>query len=412
MEQRGVSSTRDRNRALVYSLVRRTGPVARKDLAALTDLTKPTITDIVDELVSAGLIEEVGFAPSMSTGGRRPRLLAVRSDSHCVAGIHIGIQRMTVALTDALGNELGVMTTPTQRHHPDQTLAGASILVTDLLHRHAIPVDRLMGVGIALPGLVDFRTGTCVYAPNLGWEQVPAQQFLEDRLAAPVFVHNTAQAIAAAEVVEGGPDAERDVVVLYVGTGVGAGVIAGGRVFHGWSGFAGELGHCAVAGSTTECVCGKRGCLEALVSAPALVRRAQEEISAGASTVLSGAHSLTTKTIAEAAESGDHLARTLLDDAGRQLGVAASWLVNLFNPATLIIAGGVSEIGDLIVTPLRQGLAEGTMAQATRGLVVRRSVLGERAKIRGAVLLALQALDETPRPIFEGVGGPPRPPTG
>jgi glucokinase len=240
-------------------------------------------------------------------------------------------------------------------------------------------------------------------APNLGWHDVPVGAVLQDHLGVPVFVHNAAQAAAVAESVLGAGKGADEVVFLYVSSGVGAGILSEGRLYHGTRGIAGEVGHCPVGGSTQRCNCGKVGCLETVASGPAIAAAAQAAVDAGRRTKLRSVRGpLTAKDVAEAADAGDKVAIDILARAGHELGVAAAWLVNLLNPEILIIGGGVAAAGDLLLGPLRAAVETHVLPQAGRELSVAQSVLGDDAEVQGAVLLALQYSETFYRVIFQG----------
>lgn len=395
--------------------------MSRSDLARRTGLMKSTVSSHVDELLGRGLIEEVGFQPSGVAGGRRAILLQINADSRVVAGIQVGVRQTTVVVADALGIELASCSSATARSSPDDTLAAAAGTVGHLLADQGIPSRKLSAVGIALPGLVDHRTGACRIAPNLGWRNVRVADTLTGLLGVPVFVNNTAQAMAVAESHAASQDdidnhdtagnnsgrdgdRRRDLVLLYVGTGVGAALVEQGRIFRGSGGFAGEIGHMDVD-SRVSCACGKVGCLETRVSGPAIVRRALESGVAvpqsdgaiahgaiGSSVITPG--DVSPETIGRAAEAGDTAAQELLTDVGAELGRAAAWLTQITNPSMLVIAGRVSTLGAILINPLRETVRRATLPAIGDALTIRQSRLDSRAKLRGAILIALRRLDE------------------
>lgn len=374
----------------LYSLIWRAGSISRGDLAQRTGLTKSTVSVSVDDLISRGLVQEVGFRPSGTEGGRRAKLLEVNPNSHVVAGIHLGVRQTRVVIANAVGEELIVRERPTGRRSPAATLHQLGELVLELCADLEVPRSRLAAVGVAIPGVVDQHAGACRIAPNLGWRDVAVAEILRAVVAVPVRLNNTAQAMAVAEAHDAARHGESgDLTLLYIGTGVGAASVSQGRLARGAHGFAGEIGHMAV-GSGIECGCGNRGCLETLVSGPAIARRAAE---LGIGTGRRG-RTGSAELLGQAALAGDPAARALLETVGRELGEAAAWLVQVSNPRTLVVAGGVSELGDLLLTPLRQTLRERTMPGVYESLVVRRSLLDRRGKLRGAVLVALGQLDD------------------
>lgn len=393
---------REVNRSLVLALIKEGGPVSRASIARSTTLAKPTVSVIVDELIDDGLVEEIGPGATATNGGRPPILLRFNARSHLVAGVHIGARRTTVSLADAAGVELDRQQAPTRHGPAAQTLRAvadqirAAIVETGLDPAHA----KLSAVGVVLPGLTDFHAGVCLLAPNLGWRDVPVRDVVMAELNAPVYVHNAGQAAAVAENLEGAGRQVGDLALLYAGTGLSAGVLADGRVFHGVGGTAGEIGHCAVPGVTERCNCGKIGCLETVASGPAIVRTVERAIATGRSSSLAGQVGFEARDVSEAARAGDAVCAEAIAEAGRWLGLAASWLINAYNPAVVVVGGGLAEIGDPLLGPLREAAAEHALAPALRGVEIRMSELGDSAEVRGAVLLALQHSETYYRVVF------------
>lgn len=384
---------------LIYGLIWRESPISRVELSTQTGLTKSTVSTHVDQLLSRGLIRETDLRPSGLEGGRPARLLAIDPAARVVAGVHIGVRQTRIVIADALGRELDAHISSTVRRQPAVALAAVADHVGMLLDRNGVDHAKLAAVGVAVPGIVDPASGICRIAPNLGWREVAVADILSGVLEVPVYLNNTAQAMAVAEAQEARRRGESsDIALLYVGTGVGSAIVSGGRLVRGASGSAGEIGHVSV-GSGIACRCGNTGCLETVVSGPAIVRRARE-----AGVLVTGSRqALSAETIGRAAASGNPVARELLTSIGQELGHAAAWLVQVADPGTLIVAGGVSALGDLLLEPLRQGLQASAMPAVLESLVVRRSYLDSEGKLRGAVLIALRQLDD-PSALLLGLG--------
>ncbi|MER7005094.1 ROK family protein [Dactylosporangium sp. NPDC000555] len=263
-----------------------------------------------------------------------------------------------------------------------------------------LPGAKIAAVGAVLPGLTDFHTGVCLLAPNLGWRDVSVRDILAAELGAPVYVHNAGQAAAVAENLEGAGGRVGDLALLYAGTGLSAGILSDGRVFHGVGGTAGEIGHNAVPGIDEPCNCGNVGCLETVASGPAIVRAARRALAAGEASALAEADGFDARDVAAAAQAGDDVAGRVIATVGEHLGLAASWLINAYNPALVVVGGGLAAIGDLLLDPLRAAAARHALAPALRGVEIRASVLGPDAEVRGAVLLALQHSETYYRVVF------------
>jgi glucokinase-like ROK family protein len=396
---------REVNRSLVLDLVKAGGSVSRASIARSSRLAKPTVSAIVDELIAEGLIREVGVATTVS--GRPPILLEFNARSQLVVGVHIGARRTTVAVGDATGVELARRDMPTPAGPAQQTLATVAAMIqqaiADVGANAPDPavVSRIGAVGVVVPGLTDFHTGVCMLAPHLGWRDVPVGDLLGAQLDdTPVYVHNAGQAAAVAENLEGAGRGGGNLTLLYAGSGLSAGVISAGRVFHGVGGTAGEIGHCVLPGLTQPCACGQIGCLETVVSGRALVAAVRRAVTEGRPTVLAGRSEIDARDVADAAEAGDAVAVDAVAELGRYLGFAASWLINMYSPGMVVLGGGLAAIGEPLLEAIRKAASEHCPGPALRGVEVCGSQLGADAEIRGAVLLAMQHSETYYRVVF------------
>lgn len=377
---------RELNRSVVLDVLKSSSPISRAGIASTTKLAKPTVSAIVDDLIGDGLVREIGPGATTVEGGRPPILLEFNTRSRFFVGVHIGVRRTNVVVTDAQGLELARCEAPTTGGAPEETLTAVAELAKRALSDARAPKSKVGALGVCVPGLVDLDNGTCVFAPNLGWRDVPVRQFLRTalRTSAPTFVLNTAQACAVAEAVEGAARGAQQVVLIYAGTGIGAGLIIDGRLYRGVSGIAGELGHVKIAGAVDACTCGGRGCLETLIAAPALERAAGRPL----------------EDLAADAARGDSRAEGFVRTAGAQLGAAAGWLVNIWNPEVVVVGGGLSEAGDAFMDAFTGAVQDASLPASADALTVRKWSLGQDAKVRGAVLVAMQAAERSMRLLF------------
>lgn len=389
---------REVNRSLVLDLIRAGGTVSRASIARSTSLAKPTVSAIVDELLAEDLIKEIGVGST--AGGRPPILLQFNARSQLVVGAHIGARKTTIAIADATGSELTRRELPTPSGQPDETLATVATMIVAATTDEGVGLATISAVGVVVPGLTDFHTGICTLAPNLGWRDVAVGGPLSARLGAPVYVHNAGQAAAVAENVEGIGCGIDDLALLYAGTGLSAGVIAGGRVLHGAGGTAGEIGHCAVPGLADRCACGRVGCLETVASGRALVAAVHRAVAGGRETILAGRRDFDGREVASAADQGDPVAREAVAELGRYLGYAASWVINAYSPAMVVIGGGLAAIGEPLLATVRRVALEHCPEPSARGVEICASQLGVDVELRGAVLLAMQHSETYYRVVF------------
>lgn len=379
---------REVNRSIVLDMIRRGGRISRTDLARRSHLTKPTVSAIVEDLIAGGVVQEVGYGKAVASGGRRARLLQFNEASAAYLGIRVGIHMTSVAIADARGQIRVTRELPSTPGDGREMIGKALSIVDETFEAAEIPRDRLQAVGVTVPGLVDTSTGVCVLGPNVGWQNVPVRDIITEVLDVPVVVQNVTNAGAIAEGQIGAAQGYRSYVWVYVGSGLGAGVVLDGRPFYGRQGFSGEIGHCQVVDDGMRCGCGAMGCLETVASGRALERMAQLAIDNGESTSLSSLDRPVEVTdLVEAASQGDALSRALFESAGAHLGKGLAYLQNILNPEIVVLGGRVVEAGDLLLAPARRAAQEHAL-KAERVPIVQ-SVLKERSGIVGAVLSAM-----------------------
>ena len=374
---------RAHNRAVVLDVVRRSGPLARTEVARRTSLAKPTVSTIVDDLLADGLVHEVGVGTSTAAGGRPPTFLDYDVERDAYVGVHVGVDLTTVAVANGRGAVVAVRSCKSAIGSPPRSIAHVTALLDDAMSAAKVKRRTVRHVTIALPGLVDRETGVCILAPNLRWTDVPVVELFGEALGMPVTVWNTPHASAFAESRQGAAREVATFVWLYVGPGVGSAIMQDGELVTGTRGFAGEIGHCRIADNGPQCHCGKRGCLEAYTSTEAIGRAARD---AG---VPSRTQTPRLSEVVRAAREGHAGALGVLEDAGHMLGLGASYLVGILNPELVVVGGESAEAFEFLLDPLRGALAQDAL-EAEQVPVVASSIEGD-AGVAGAVLLAFEA---------------------
>jgi glucokinase-like ROK family protein len=378
----------------VLDLVRAGAVRTRPELGRRAGLGRTVVTQRLAQLIDCGLVEDGDFGPS--TGGRAPRELRFRADAGRVLVAELGATGLAVGVTDLAGALVGQRWEPWDiAAGPVRTLDRVEELLDDLCGQWPGPV---WGVGIGLPGPVEFASGRPVAPPIMpGWDGYPVRDRLAARYDAPVWVDNEVNAMALGEYRAGlGRDAP-DLVFVKVGTGIGAGLISGGRLHRGAQGCAGDIGHVAVLGAPGRlCRCGNVGCLEALAGGGALIRDATEAAQAGRSAGLSArlaeAGQLEVADLAYAAERGDPVAVELLQRSGRLVGETLARIVSFFNPSLILLGGSVVMSGNLLLPAIRQEIYRRSLPLATRDLRISQSPLGNEAGLRGAGFMVVDEL--------------------
>ncbi len=383
--------------AVVLDTIRRGRARSRADIVEVTGLSRGVVAGRVAELLDRGLIAEGD--PGPSTGGRPPRQLTFRGDAGHVLVADLGATSIDVAVTTLDGRILAHIGEPADiASGPDVVLDRVDELFEDLLGPGRRLSGRLWGVGIGVPGPVEFRTGRPI-SPSImpGWDGYPARERFAERYGAPVWVDNDVNVLALGEWRSGVAAGHQNVIVVKIGTGIGAGVISDGRLHRGAQGSAGDVGHIHVSDDrSVVCRCGNTGCLEAFAGGEAIARDALAAARAGRSArlaaVLAARGHLTAEDVARAASSGDPLAMDLLQAAGRRVGLMLASVVNFFNPSLVVIGGGVAQSGDVLLTAIRDVVYGRGLPLATRDLQIQRSSLGSLAGVIGASVMVVDQL--------------------
>ena len=370
---------------------------SRSEVVARTGLGRAIVNQRVGELIERGLIVEGD--PGPSTGGRPARQLSFRGDGGHVLVADLGATSIDVAVTTLDGRILGHHDEPARiEAGPEVCLGRVDALFDRLLEQTQDLPGRLWGIGIGVPGPVEFRTGRPISPPIMpGWDAYPIRKRFGHRYGAPVWVDNDVNVLALGEWRSGAAVGHDNVVVIKIGTGIGAGIIVDGRLHRGSQGSAGDVGHIQVTDDPAViCRCGNTGCLEALAGGGALGRAGEAAAREGRSVRLLAAldqgSAVTAENVARAASYGDPVAVALLQSAGRRVGSMLSSVVNFFNPSLIVIGGGVSNSPDLLLAAIRETIYRRSLPLATRDLIIQRSSLGGLAGVIGASSMVVDQL--------------------
>lgn len=380
----------------VLDQVRHGHASTRAEIMSRTGLSRAVVAQRVAELLSRGLLEEAELGPS--TGGRAPRSLRFRGEAGFVLAADLGATHTMVAAADLSCRLLAHREVPTDiAAGPDEGLRRVQEMFDELLADTQFP-GQLRGIGLGVPGPVEFSSGRPVAPPIMpGWDSYPVREVLATRYDVPVWVDNDVNVMALGEVRAGVAHDQELVVVVKIGTGIGAGIVDRGRLLRGAQGAAGDVGHIQVSDDpNVVCRCGKVGCLEALAGGGAIARRAEDAARSGRSTVLQELLGqkleLTAADVAHAASHGDQVALELFNDAGRRVGAMLATVVNLLNPSLIVIGGGVARFGDGLLAVIRQTVYGRSLPLATRDLVIQRASLGHRGGVIGAASMTIDEM--------------------
>jgi len=373
-----------RHQTELLALLRDEGPLSRVELGERLELPRARAAAEVTRLGELGLVEAAG--PSLSRGGRRSTLVRLAEDLR-ILGVDVGATSVGVAVTDASCEVLAhVVESCDVRQGPHAVLSRVMELSEKV--RDTAP-GRLLAAGIGLPGPVSFAEGMAVAPPIMpGWDRFPVRDHLGGLLRCPVAVDNDVNAMALGERHAGVARSLDDLLFVKVGTGIGCGIVLGGKVYRGTAGTAGDIGHIRLDDYGPTCACGEIGCLEAYFGGAALARDALTLAHSGRSTflaaVLAENGQVSAQDVGRAAAAGDFGAVKLIRDGGRRLGQMVASLVSFINPGMVVIGGGVAQLGHQLLAEVRSAVYRRSLPLATGNLPIVLSELGDTAGVIGS----------------------------
>lgn len=364
---------------VLLDLIRRRSPITRAELVSLTGLARSTIAQRVDQLINEGLVSEVGEA--VSTGGRPPSILGFDPGSGVVLVADLGATHSRVAVCDLNATPLAEA-----RHDidiadgPDQVLTWVLETFEKLIAEAGRSAADVRGIGIGVPGPVDFAAGRADHPPIMpGWDDYPIRDRFVERYGVSVLVDNDVNIMALGEYWTMEPKVD-DFMFVKVGTGIGSGLIIGGRLQRGARGAAGDIGHVQAGSANVMCRCGNPDCLEASAGGAAIARDLREQ----------GHDAAGSRDVVALVQAGNHDAIQAVRAAGRLIGSVLAAIVNLLNPAVISIGGDVAEAGQQLLAGIRETVYQRSTALSTNELRIRTGSLGDRAGVIGAAALVIE----------------------
>jgi glucokinase-like ROK family protein len=381
---------RQSNRQTLLTLLYFHEPITRLDLSQLSGLSPATVTNVITELLRDEVIVEAGAEESQ---GGRPRVaLGINLQRGYFIGVEVGETHIHVELFDIKLNTISHrrQEVSESENQPEQIVHHLVETIEHLLAETRIPQDRIIGVGIGIPGIVDRVSGVSIVAPNWGWEQIPLLDLLTPRLQMPILLENGAKAMGLAEMWFGAGKGLEDLAVLLVGTGMGAGIIVQGELYHGSTNSAGEWGHTCIEVHGRPCRCGSRGCIEAYVGSRGIIARLREA-DPNHPALQQGSHQAIISALCEAAEHGDPAAQQLLSSTAEYLGVGIANLINLVNPELIVLGGWSGRLmGKHILPELRRTISAYALKAPLDAVTLSLSQLDWNGVSMGAASLVLQ----------------------
>ncbi|MCZ2258473.1 ROK family transcriptional regulator [Sporosarcina sp. G11-34] len=378
------------NRSIILNRIRTESPISRAQIAKDTKLTPPTVSSNVKALIEQGLVIESVLGESQ--GGRKPTMLLINNEAFYVIGVDVGPQEIDYVIADLAGN----IVTRTERKLPTPITnseflvilkEGVNAVITDT----TIELEKIIGIGVAMHGVVEVETGTSLFAPNLGLTNIPIKEELEKEFELEVKVENDARAMALGESWFGNHGELDSMLVVNLGRGVGAGLVINGRLYHGAQNIAGEIGHMTIDINGAICECGNRGCLQTFATGSAITKQARKVLKEHPIKDIE-ASSITGEKVYEMALAGNQDFVKILENTGGILGIGLTNLIHIINPNKIVLGGGVTKSGKYILPAVQTAIEQRALTPKSKMTEVTLSELGEDATIIGAIALLLEDL--------------------
>lgn len=373
------------NKSIVLNEIRTGAPISRAQIAKNTKLAPPTVGGIVRELMDENLVVETKNGESM--GGRKPIMLSINNKAFSIVGVDVGPEKIVAIVSNLSGKILKRNDTklevPLGREEFTKSLKKC---IHDLIQDLPEEGGELLGIGVAMHGVVDVARGVSLFAPNLGLKNVPIKGELEEEFGLPVMVENDVRAMALGESWFGGHGKLGSMFIVNVGHGVGGGMIIDGKLYYGERDIAGEIGHMTIDMNGKYCECGNRGCLQSFASGPAIAHRAEERTTPP--------FKLTSESVFALAKAGNQTYIDILEETGEYIGVGLTNLIHLVNPSKIVLAGYVMNGEEYILPKIRETIRARALTQEAKETEIVITKLGSDVTLLGAVSLFLVYLFE------------------
>lgn len=359
------------------------------ELSNELNISIPTITKIMSELMEKGLMKDKGKQDT--PGGRRPSFYGLNSSVGYIIGVEVNRNSINICLTNFKGHIINSsLNIPFTLVNTEESFNALTDIIKNRIKKYEVDLNEILTCGVTLSGRVNSSTGySFTYFLS---EDKPLAEVLEAKLGMPVFIENDSRAMAYGEYILGVESGEKNILFFNVSWGLGMGMILDSKLYYGKSGFSGEMGHFPLLNNDIICRCGKVGCLETGASGSAAHRIIMEKLAEGRNSILSDKYKkgeeITTEDIIMAVREEDFLAIEIVEKIGSTLGRAIAGLINLFNPELVIIGGRYADVGDYIMLPIKNAINKFSLSIVSRDTSIRLSKLREKAGPVGVCLLA------------------------
>jgi glucokinase-like ROK family protein len=404
-----LALVRQINLSLIMHTLRTDSPISRASLAQKTKLTKTTVSDLIKELNERGFVRELGMQTSRT--GRPATLLELNPAAGFIVSCEIGVGFIEVLVTDFGPNTIWQIKEPIKPETPQAEIINR---VLALLHKAVdhgkTTADKLLGIAVGIPGMVDHASGSILFAPNLKWRNVPLLALLEEEsFGAPIFVDNEANMAALGEHYFGASQGYNEILYLSGNVGLGGGFLSNGQLRRGASGMAAEFGHMTVDTHGELCNCGNYGCWETKVSQNSLFKKIVNMVEAGQTSILMDKtqrqwERLSVEMVVEAAQAGDKVAIRSLEEIGYSLGIGIASLLNALNPEIVVLGGILSIASEFLFPVVNQEIQKRALLWNRESVKIVRAAHGSDACVKGGTAAVYQSILSQATPTLHSIG--------
>ena len=386
----GLKEKRYQQKKDIISFLYKMGELSKPEICRLTNMTTPTISRMIEELIDEGWVTDQGQGASI--GGKRPHIFSLNPDATYIMGVDVGRIHLKIAIFNLRKEVIGEIKVYSSLLEEGKTneenIRYIREKINQTLSELNIPYSKIKVAGFAIPGLIDSDGTSYTY---FTYENNSVKQVLEKELGIPVFIDNDSKIMAMAEHTFGVAKGIPHALCISVNECIGLGMILNSQPYTGYKGMAGEFGHIRISGLSEQCYCGKIGCLETVASGRSIVKAANEAITTAIRT-LAGEKEITLSTIIKAARQDDIFAIDLLQNAGEKIGEGISTLIHLFNPQVLVVGGEIADAGELITMPIQQILNKYTLTRLKNQCEIKLSNLNSHSTIMGTLMVVMKNL--------------------
>jgi glucokinase-like ROK family protein len=388
-----IELMKDYNKKSVLKIIQNRGPISRAEIANMIDLSRPSVSGIVSQLMDEGWIREL--TTEKNERGRKPRPLEIDPNSKFAIGVEIGAFKVRVIVCN-----LHAIIVESESFSMNQESSAMDVLdkicriVNEKKRLYQGENKQVIGIGIGMHGAVDPIKGVALFAPNLGWKNMDLKDYIEKNTELLTIIENDCNSSALGELWFGHGLGEDKFITVLVDYGIGSSIINDGKIYRGVHHIAGQIGHITVDEDGPKCTCGNYGCLEVMASEPAIIKQLKKRIRLGERSILTqntdDMSKIEIKDIYTAAKNGDKLSQDVIERAGRYLGLGFANLINLFDPKFLIIGGGIVEVADIVVPIIKDIIRIKVMGDEAKEIPILVSSFGQNLYSIGAATLVIE----------------------